>query len=233
VSAVSAGAEAKRALAVARLALLCICALPAAACRGGADTPTRLLDGEVAAAPSVHLEGVRGHVVQTGVRVVPDVLRSGDPAVRACLSQGSPGDGRGSAVVRVGVTGQSVTFRTSKGRALVACDGTSRGETASWCGRASGRLQHGRLGDPRLDLACGRPGKLLAFAWIEPGRRARYVVMRQRAYAEAYLVAAGLPVRVVTSDIDLERSKATFDVSEHASDGRRLRTFRIEAQVAG
>ncbi len=179
------------------------------------------------------MEGVRGHVIQTTVRVVPDVLRSRDPAVGACLRQGSPGDGRGSAVVRIGVTGKSVTFRTSKGRALVACDGASRGGTVGWCGRAFGRLQHGRLRDARLDLACSGSGKPLAFAWIEPARRARYVVVKHRAYAEAYRVAAGLPVRVVTSDVDLERSRATFDVSEHASDGRRLRTFRVETQVAG
>jgi hypothetical protein len=57
--------------------------------------------------------------------------------------------------------------------------------------------------------------------------------VRHGAYAEAYLVAAGLPVRVVTSEVDLERSRATFAVSEHASDGRRLRAFRIETQVAG
>jgi hypothetical protein len=103
----------------------------------------------------------------------------------------------------------------------------------NWCGRAYGRLQRRRLHDPRLDLACSRTGKPLAFAWIEPGRVARYVVVRHRAYAEAYDVAAGLPVRVVTSDVDLEQSRATFDVSEHASNGRRLRSFRVETQVAG
>jgi hypothetical protein len=232
VSAVSAGAEGKRVPAVS-LALLCICALAAAACRGGAHAPARLLDGEVAAAPRVHLEGVRGDVVQTVVRVVPDVLRSRDPAVRACLLEGSRGDGRGPAVVRVGVSGKSVTFRTSKSRAMVACDGATRGGTVSWCGRAYGRLQNGRLRDARLDLACSGPGKQLAFAWIEPDRRARYVVVSHRGYAEAYLVAAGLPVRVVASDVDLERSEATFAVSEHASDGRRLRAFRVETQVAG
>lgn len=230
--AVSAGADGKRVRAVS-LALLCICALAAAACRGGSHAPARLLDGEVAAAPRVHLEGVKGDVVQTVVRVVPDVLRSRDPAVRACLRQGSPGDGRGAAILRVGVTGTSVAFRTSEGRAVVACDGAARGGNVSWCGRAYGRLQRGRLRDPRLDLACSGSGKSLAFAWIEPGRRARYVVVRHRAYAEAYLVTAGLPVRVVTSDVDLDRSRATFAVSEHAADGRRLRAFRVETQVAG
>ncbi len=57
--------------------------------------------------------------------------------------------------------------------------------------------------------------------------------MRGRAYAEAYLVAGGLPVRVVTADVDPGRSTATLDVSEHASDGRRLRAFRVETEVAG
>ena len=215
------------------LVLVCICAVATVACRGGSHAPTRLLDGGVAAAPPVPLEGVRGHVVQTAVRVVPDVLHSRNPAVRACLLQGSPGDGGGSAVVRTGVTGRSVTFRTSGGRALIACDGTSHGRKVRWCGRAYGRLQHGSLRDPRLDLACSRSGKPLAFAWIEADRRARYVVMRGRAYAEAYLVAGGLPVRVVTADVDPGRSTATLDVSEHASDGRRLRAFRVETEVAG
>jgi hypothetical protein len=192
---------------VSHLALLCICALATTACRGS-HAPTRLLDGEVAPAPPVPMEGVRGHVARTAVRVVPDVLRSRDPAVRTCLRQGSPGDDRRSAVVRIGVTGESVTFRTSKGRALVACDGAAtRGGNVSWCGRAYGRLRRGRLSDPRLDLACSASGKPLAFAWIEPGRRARYVVVRHPAYAEAYVVAAGLPVRVMTSDVDLEHSR--------------------------
>ena len=186
MSAVSAGAEGKRVREVATLALLCICALATTACREGSHAPTHLLDGAVAAAPPVNLEGVSGRVLQTAVHVVPDVLRSRDPAVRACLRQGSPRDGRGSAVVRVGVTGKSVTFRTAKGRALVACDG-AQGRTVSWCGRAYGRLHDGRLRDPRLDLACGNAsGKPLAFAWIEPSRRAKYVVVRHRAYAEAY-----------------------------------------------
>ena len=231
--AVSAGAEEARVRKAVRLALLCICALVTAACRGS-HAPPRLLDGNVAPAPPVHMEGVRGRVAQTAVRVVPDVLRSRDPAVRACLRQGSPGDAGRSAVVRIGVTGKSVTFHTAKGRGLIACDGAAtRGGNVSWCGRAYGRLQRGRFHDPRLDLACSRSGKPLAFGWIEPGERVRYVVVRHPAYAEAYLVAAGLPVRVVTSAVDLERSTATFYVSEHASDGRRLRTFRVETQVAG
>ena len=233
MSAVAAGAEGKRVREVATLALLCICALATTACREGSRAPTHLLDGAVAAAPPVNLEGVNGPVLQTAAHVVPDVLRSRDPAVRACLRQGSPRDGHGAAVVRVGVTGKSVTFRTAKGRALVACDG-AQGRTMSWCGRAYARLHDGRLRDPRLDLACANAsGKTLAFAWIEPSRRAKYVVVRHRAYAEAFAVAAGLPMRVVTSDVDLERSTATFDVSEHASDGRRLRAFRVETQVAG
>src|SRR5262249_13832768 len=73
----------------------------------------------------------------------------------------------------------------------------------------------------------------MAFAWVEPGREARYVVVRQHGYSEAYPVVADLPVRVVTSDVDLDRASATFAVSEHKARGRLLRRYRLRATVAG
>ena len=81
---------------------------------------------------------------------------------------------RRSSYARVS-SAESVTVGTVSHRSLYACDGRpAHGSgTAHWCGTAYGRLEHGRLLDPRLDLsACtdagGRP---LAFAWMEAQRR--------------------------------------------------------------
>jgi hypothetical protein len=46
-------------------------------------------------------------------------------------------------------------------------------------------------------------------------------------------VAAGLPVRVVTEDIDRADSSATFAIGEYGSAGMALRTYRFSAGVAG
>jgi hypothetical protein len=103
-----------------------------------------------------------------------------------------------------------------------------------WCGRAYGRLRHGRLADPRLDLACTTArGETVAFAWIQASPTARYLVVRHPTYAESYLVRGDLPVRIVGSDVDVTRSSAAFDVSEHAANGRLVRRFRLRARVAG
>jgi hypothetical protein len=40
-------------------------------------------------------------------------------------------------------------------------------------------------------------------------------------------------VRVTTTDVDLASSQATFAISEHARDGGHLRSYDLEAQVAG
>jgi hypothetical protein len=94
----------------------------------------------------------------------------------------------------------------------------------------------GHLLDPRLDLAscASGGGSRLAFTWIEPDRRARYVAVRHEGYAEVYPVLARLPVRVATdTNIDLGTSSASFEISEHASAGDLLRRYRITASVAG
>jgi hypothetical protein len=62
---------------------------------------------------------------------------------------------------------------------------------------------------------------------------ARYVVVQASGHAEAYAVVGGTPVRVTTEDVDVGMSRATFIVSEHARDGRRLRAYELAAQVAG
>jgi hypothetical protein len=145
---------------------------------------------------------------------------------------------RAPVISRVGVDGTSVTFRTASGGNLVACDGTAiYGEpNRPWCGEALGRVRAGRLLDPRLDLAaCSTPsGDRVAFAWVEPGRGARYVAVRRHGFGEVYPVVGPVPVRIATtSDIDLETSSASFAVTEHDADGRLLRSYSLQARVAG
>jgi hypothetical protein len=95
----------------------------------------------------------------------------------------------------------------------------------------------GRLVDPRLDLAgCStRDGDPVAFAWVVPARRARYVAVRHDAFSEVYPVLRGdVPIRVsTTTDIDLDTSSASFEISEHDAVGRAVRAYTVQARVAG
>jgi hypothetical protein len=145
---------------------------------------------------------------------------------------------RAPIVRRVGVDGASVTYRTTSGRDLVACDGSALGgeHGSTWCGVALARVRNEHLLDPRLDLAsCSTPsGDSVAFAWVEPGPRTRYVALGRHGFAEVYPVIAGLPVRVAaTSRLDLDTSSASFDVSEHDATGKLLRSYTLRAHVAG
>jgi hypothetical protein len=218
-----------------RLAAVSACSLATAACRDSSGPPARLADGSRAVAPAVTLEGVDARVVATKAFVL---LRSrvAPGSVAATCLDGSAVDDEGPLVVRVGAYSTSVTFPRRAGRGLIACDGVpdARDDGRKWCGRAFGRLSRGRLRDPRLDLACtDDDGSPIAFAWIQPSRRAAYVVVEQHGYVEAYRVAGGLPVRVANTDVDVGRSSALFVVSEHDREGRLLRAYRLEPRVAG
>jgi hypothetical protein len=181
----------------------------------------------------VTLEGVDARAVATKAFVLARSRVAPGSAAATCLD-GSTVDDEAPLVVRVGAYSMSVTFPTSAGRGLIACDGVPDAHGRTWCGRAFGRLSRGRLRDPRLDLACtDNDGNPIAFAWIQPSRRAAYVVVEQQGYVEAYRVAGGLPVRVANTDVDVGRSSAPFVVSEHDRDGRRLHAYRLEPRVAG
>lgn len=200
--------------------------------------PTRLLDGSTARSPSVELEGVDETPIQTSVSVVHASRLVPGSRAATCLDRNDGRDTTGPVVTRVGVTGESVTLQTSSGLALRACDGIDdrRGEHHRWCGSAFGLLERGRLRDPRLDLAgcVSAMGKPVAFAWVEPGRRTSYVVVGHDDYSEAYRVIGGLPVRVTTTTgIDLERSSASFEISEHDRSGELLSSYTLETRVAG
>ena len=210
-----------------------------AACDGNDHgAPTTLMNGAKAAELPVDLEGVENPAVLTSVTVRRVEEIEGASAVATCLQQDLDDRPYGPIVMRIGVSGESVTFRNRSRRGLYGCDNSqgAREEDRRWCGGAFGQLDGGHLRDPRLDMgACTtREGGLLGFAWIEPAPGAKYVVVQQPGYAEVYEVGGGLPVRVTTtSDVEIEGSRATFELSEHDANGRVIRRYRVDARVAG
>ena len=95
-------------------------------------------------------------------------------------------------------------------------------------------LYDGHLRDPRVSIGCTTAGgKRVGFAWVEPANSARYVVVEQPGFVEVYEVADALPVRIATtSGVSIERSHATFEISEHDRQGALLREYRLDAAVA-
>lgn len=139
-------------------------------------------------------------------------------------------------VRRIGVAGGGLTFRDSREPAgVLACDAApGEYELTPWCGVSAGRLEGGRLRDPRLDLCQSRDGRLTGFVWIEPLPSARWVGIDQGPFTEIYEVAGDLPVRIAsTRGIQLEGSRATFEVSQYDTRGRVLEEAKLEAAVAG
>ena len=208
------------------------------ACDGNDDAPITLMNGAKPAEVPVDLEGVENPPVLTSVTVRRVDEIEGASAVATCLQQDGDDRPYGPIVMRVGVSGESVTFRNRSRRGLYGCDNSqgAREEDRRWCGGAFGQLDGGHLRDPRLDMgACTTSeGGLLGFAWIESHLDTMYVVVEQPGYAEVYEVAGGLPVRVTTTtDVELEGSRAAFDISEHGSTGELIRRYRLEASVAG
>lgn len=140
---------------------------------------------------------------------------------------------QGLVVERIDVRGASVTYVGRGGRAAHACETSTSEPEARWCSRALGKLEGGRLRDPRLSLTCAAGDESIAFAWIEPDRAAAYVTVAHSGYHEVYPVAGDVPVRVSGDDVDLAASTAAFSVSEHSRGGRRLRGYTLEAAVSG
>ena len=200
-------------------------------CRGGGGNgaPRRLLYGE----PAQTFAPVPGSVVAAG-----RVLDAGTLGRR--LASCSPGpDANGAVVVeRVGVFSESLSFKDKRGTTLYSCDGgvdPTHERAPPWCGRSAGRLVHGRLLDPRLDILCrDRNGRPLAYVWVEPIRQARWIGVDQGAYSELYEVLAGLPLRVSTNrGIQLGQARARLEVTQYDGHGRPLLRGIVEAAVAG
>jgi hypothetical protein len=212
------------------------CALALVGCRDEVSPPERLVDGSPATAPAVVLQGIESPQIVTRLRVLGSRRARRDPAAASCARTLGGAFSRSPVVGRVGVDGSSLTLVGASGRALLACDSTSTAPSreANVCGHSYGRLENGRLSDPRLDLLCpDRAGDTVAFAWVEPMRRTRFVAVRHSGYAEVFRVAARLPVRVTSRDVDLDHSTATFDVSEHDGGGRSLRHYTLQPSVSG
>jgi hypothetical protein len=197
------------------------------------SVPSELADGTPARSPPVALEGVDGPIVASRARVLKPGSLKPDSQIGRCVLPAADPDT--VVVERVGVSGANVTFSASRGRELRGCDASEAREGGgTWCGHAFARLRNGRLRDPRLSLTCrDADGDPLGFVWIQPTPEAGYVVVARPGYSEAHTVVAGLPVRVTGEDVDLDRASAALAVSEHARDGRRVRSYELEARVSG
>jgi hypothetical protein len=213
------------------LAVLLVACTAACAPRSGGDgeAPHELADGSATTRwTTPPLEDVE-QPIRTRVRVVRagEVARAVDRCARGGWSVPPTGD----AVLRAGAYARTVTLRGTGGRGLYACDGTG----SRWCASVFGRLVRRRLADPRLDLvSCPPERQPVAVAWIEPSARARYVVLHHPGFAEVYPTAARMPVRVAShAAIDVDHSTATFHISEHAADGRKLLEYELRTSVAG
>jgi hypothetical protein len=129
---------------------------------------------------------------------------------------------------------RSLTYRTSDGRSLASCDSIGVPiEGRQWCGAATGTLYGGRLRDPRLVLCAPRLGRPVAFIWVTPLRRARWIGVAGRQ-TELYRVVARLPVRVSTDrNVHIRGSTATFVVRQYDARGEVIQYRKIVARVAG
>lgn len=221
------------------LLLLAVVGMSAPACDLNERTvPTTLMDGTPVREAPVELEGIDLPTVLTTVRVLREAGNRSGTASAACLHGRHRGlDAAGPSVERVGVSSESVTLRESSGRSIFGCDNSlgPREENRRWCGSVYGVLHSGRLRDPRLSIACQtRDATPMAFVWVEPGPKATYVVVEQPAHAEVYEVVAGSPVRVATTTgVEVEGSRASVDLREHAADGGLQKEYRLEAAVSG
>lgn len=194
---------------------------------GGDDSSRVLLDGTPAGTPPPQFPDhfVASRIEMLSSTDLPDLLRSSCPGLRKDVN----------VVRRTGVAGGSLTFRDPNEPGLLACDAApGEYELAPWCGVSAGRLYAGHLRDPRLDLCHARDGRLTGFVWIEPRADARWVGVDHGSFTEIYVVAGDLPVRIAsTRDVELEGSRASFDVTQYSAEGRELAKSRVEAAVAG
>lgn len=211
-----------------------------AGCTGESDGEgvRSLFDGSPAGEAPIELEGVDSGTILTSATAIPIDAIEPDSAATSCLREEfAQLDAVGSAVVRMGVASESVTFEEASRRGLFGCSNSAgqREENRRWCDGAYGQLYSGRLRDPRLGILCKTTeGAYVGFAWVQPAAAVRYVVVKQPEYTEVYEPSGGLPIRIATvSGVDVDTSSATFDISEHDAEGKRLREYELEAFVAG
>jgi len=216
------------------VALGVVCLATGCLHEGSPAAPTMLSDGSPARPTRVALDGVDGPTVTTRVRAIR--TNAVEPGSAAAKCVGSSGRAEGLVVERTDVRGTSITYLGRGRRGAYACERAGKGSTTDrhWCGHEFGKLEKRRLRDPRLGLSCRDEGGVpIAFAWVQPRSGAAYVVVAHRGYSELYRVLGGVPVRITGDDVDMESSRATFAVSEHTANGRRLRDYELEAAVSG
>jgi hypothetical protein len=211
------------------LLIVVVAAAPLVGCRDGGGRPERLLSGQ----PAGEVPTVPRAVVTMG-RVL-DGTALGRRFAK-CKPEGVPADT--TVVERIGVFSESLTFSDADGKTLYSCDGgtdAARERAPPWCGGSAGRLVAGKLLDPRLDILCrDRDGRPLAYAWVEPLAGVRWIGVEQGPYVELYEVLGRLPVRIATArGIELERAKATFEITQYDERGNGLLRGKLETTVAG
>jgi hypothetical protein len=186
-----------------------------------------------------------GHPVRGGQPRVPGAIATGvlvrraaeiAGALRECRGRG-PSEWRADTVVVDRRSGRrrTLSFRSADGRFLDSCDSIGvRIEGRRWCAAATGTLYRGRLRDPRLTLCRPASGRTVAFIWVTPSPRARWIGVVQGRRVELYRVAAGLPVRVSSDrDVRIRGSSATFFVRQYDARGHLLARQTVVARVAG
>jgi len=156
--------------------------------------------------------------------------------LQACGATGTfPGG-----VERRTVDGESLTL--DSGTSLRACDAIpdpapdpDRVAGNPWCGGSTGRLENGRLTDPRLHFCTAESSEITAFAWVEAGEGTRWLVVRGSDRREIYdVLGTVLPhVRVTTTENINPAGSASFAIEEYGADGAKLREYTLEAAVAG
>jgi hypothetical protein len=207
------------------------------ACTGDSSPPTRLMDDSEAPTLTIELDGMTEPPVLTKVRIVDSSSINPGSLSAACLTSDPDSRSAGSFVERVGVVGESVTYRLASEPTLRSCDNSPgrRERRLRWCGGAYGVLYNGRLRDPRLDILCEtRDGLPIGSVWVQPSAAAQYVSVVEPDYAQVYPVVGGLPIRVTTvSGVRYSESRASFELAEHDADGKLLRRYRLDAAVAG
>lgn len=185
---------------------------------------------------TVELEGAPEPVVLTAVRTMDASAVNPHSPSASCLTASLDARPAGTIVERVGIVGESVTFRDESERAVRGCDNSlgPRERDLRWCGTASGLLDDGRLRDPRLDVICQtREREPVGFAWIQPPSGVAYVALVEPDYTEVYPVAGRLPIRVATgSGAEIEGSRARFEIAEYDPTGRLLREYELNLSVA-
>ena len=204
-------------------------------CGARSVPPARLVDGSAPAPVPRALARLADRGVVSRVRVIA-ASRLGS-AGQACLDSFRaeyPIERNAHVLQRTAVLGESLTLRDADRSVVLGCDRTARTPRGQWCARSVGGLSSGRLRDPRVDILCrDRDGDPVGFAWVEPAPNVRWVEVELGPRVEIDAVAAQLPVRIATHDVDGATASARFRVTEYAAGGERLRRYRFRAGVAG